>query len=414
MTVQFKLPDIGEGVAEANLVRWLVQEGERVDVDQPLAEVQTDKAVVQLPSPAAGRVNNLPWQEGATVPVGEVLVVIAATEEEPLIEQTLSPPPSPRRGEKDSQERRVLAAPSTRRLARELGVALTHLEGSGPQGRVMDEDVRRVAACAETMEAKANSNKPGTNEGGSLTHPTASSSASDKPASEDYTEELLSPIRRVIAERLTFSLSHKPHATHFDTLDVSALVGWRQRIRAAGEKNIGYLSVLIKIIAISLRDHPRLNAHYDEDRRVVQKFQPVHIGVAADTPQGLLVPVLHHVEEKNICQLADELKQKTEVARQGKLIPTEMSGSTFSVSNTGPLGGQRATPIINPPEVAILVIHPIEQRPVVKEGKLDIGWRMNVSLSFDHRVLDGGDAIRFTQTLESYTTCMDKLLLELK
>lgn len=390
MRVEFKLPDVGEGVAEADLLRWLVQEGESVAADQPLVEVQTDKAVVELPSPAAGKVLALHGKEGDTVAVGDVLVVIGDGEEEEAGEATK--PHSTRR-------RRVLAAPSTRRLAREMGVDLSQVKGTGPQGRVMDEDVRRFAAADGEGVQQAHDSQAET--------APASLPSSTIPAVEtaEVREEPLSPIRRVIAERLAFSVTRKPHATHFDTLDVSGLVAWRERLKQAGRQPVGILPVLLKMIGIALRRHPVLNTHYDEERGLVRTFGSIHIGMAADTPRGLLVPVIHHVEQKSIRQLAEEIRQKTEAARKGTLAPEEMRGGTFTVSNAGPLGGQWATPIINPPEVAILALHPVEQRPVVEEGKLTAGWRMNVSLSFDHRVLDGGGSDSF----HTYATNLHRL-----
>ncbi|MFS8514694.1 MAG: 2-oxo acid dehydrogenase subunit E2, partial [Planifilum fulgidum] len=221
----------------------------------------------------------------------------------------------------------------------------------------------------------------------------------------------------VIADRLLFSVTRKPHATHFDELNADGLVRWVQKRRREQEssgRRVSFLPVLLKMIAVTLRNHPAFNAHFDEDSQTVRTYQSISLGIAADTPRGLLVPVIPEVEKKSVEQIALELAEVTEAARNGTIRPERLKGSTFTVSNAGALGsGRWATPIINPPEVAILALHPVEQRPVVRDGQLAVGWVMNVSLSFDHRVLDGADAIRFTQTLARYVADPDRLLLEL-
>jgi len=412
VAVLFKLPDVGEGMAEAEVVRWLVRVGDRVELDQPVVEMQTDKAVVELPAPAAGRVTEIRWREGDTVPVGEVLLVIAdesggegqaeaekaAGAEANGVAGSAVPVPA------FSRRRRVPAAPSTRRLARELGVDITQIQGTGPQGRVTDEDVRRAAAARREPDA-------GPAEG--TASPASTKTAADLP----YREEPLTRTRRVIADRLLFSVTRKPHATHFDELNADGLVRWVQKRRREQEssgRRVSFLPVLLKMIAVTLRKHPAFNAHFDEDSQTVRTYPSVSLGIAADTPRGLLVPVIPEVEKKSVEQIALELAEVTEAARNGTIPPERLKGSTFTVSNAGALGsGRWATPIINPPEVAILALHPVEQRPVVRDGQLAVGWVMNVSLSFDHRVLDGADAIRFTQTLARYVADPDRLLLEL-
>jgi 2-oxoisovalerate dehydrogenase E2 component (dihydrolipoyl transacylase) len=405
MSVAFRLPDIGEGVAEAEVVRWLVAEGEEVEENQPVIEVQTDKAVVELPAPASGRVAQLCWKIGDVVPVGEVLYRLAGQEEEKHALRTQ--PEEPGGGEANKEgnfnakkRKRVLAAPSTRRLARDLGVDLLQVKGTGVHGRVTDDDVRRAAKSRDLLS----DGESGKTE--LLDVP---------PVSQEWVEESLTPTRRMIAERLLFSVTRKPHATHFDELPADGLVKWRNdrlRDNPAGPR-LTYMAILAKLVAVALKHHPHLNAHFDEDEQKVRKFSSISLGIATDTPRGLLVPVLHQADRKNIEQIARELGQLTEWAREGKLLPKHLKGSTFTISNAGALGGSWATPIINPPEVAILAIHPIEQKPVVREGALTVGWQMNVSLSFDHRVLDGADAIRFTKTLGEYVSDPARLVKEL-
>ncbi|GAA5345311.1 pyruvate dehydrogenase E2 component (dihydrolipoamide acetyltransferase) [Planifilum fimeticola] len=422
MAVDFKLPDVGEGMAEAEVVRWLVRVGDRVELDQPVVEMQTDKAVVELPAPAAGRVTEIRWREGDTVPVGEVLLVIAdesgekgkeETEKGVRTEANQKASGAASSASTFTRRRRVPAAPSTRRLARELGVDITQIKGTGSQGRVTDEDVRRAAAALQEPAA-ASLREPVSKPAQQVA---VSAVSTEAPADLPYREEPLTRTRRVIADRLLFSVTRKPHATHFDELKADGLVEWIQRRRREQESSgprISFLPVLLKMIAVTLRNHPAFNAHFDEDRQTVRTYQSVALGIAADTPRGLLVPVIAEVEKKSVEQIAGELAGLTEAARNGTIPPERLKGSTFTVSNAGALGsGRWATPIINPPEVAILALHPVEQRPVVRDGELSVGWVMNVSLSFDHRVLDGADAIRFTQTLARYVADPGRLLTEL-
>jgi 2-oxoisovalerate dehydrogenase E2 component (dihydrolipoyl transacylase) len=416
MSVTFTLPDVGEGVAEAEIVRWLVKPGELVEADQPVVEVQTDKAVVELPAPAAGRVAQINGKEGDVMRVGDVLLVIT----DPLAEAPSSQESSTAASVDEPvrfNRKRVPAAPSTRRLARELGVDITQVEGTGPNGRVTDEDVRRFHAAVgkapvtiSDMRVDEEEWVPIRDYAKEVAIPAEAARANGTPA---ITEEPLPATRRVIADRLLFSVTNKPHATHFDELNAEGLVAWFKKMKqewTPDDVRLTYTPVLMKLVAVTLLQHPAFNAHFDEQRRTVRRFSSVAIGFGADTPRGLLVPVVRNVEQKSIEQLAREVSALTKAAREGTLSPGDLRGSTFTISNAGALGGRWATPIINPPEVAILAIHPVQERPVVENGELTIGWRMNVSLSFDHRVLDGADAIRFTHTLGRYTEDPGRLL----
>ncbi|SMO70772.1 dihydrolipoamide acetyltransferase family protein [Melghirimyces algeriensis] len=442
--MKFRLPDVGEGVTEADVVRWLVKEGDEMEADQPIVTVQTDKAVVELPTPVAGTVESIYWSEGDTVPVGEALLAIQEKGTSEHLHKTQEPASGsepemiskgnrrePQDGWEDSatlsdgkRRRRALATPSTRRLARNLGVNIHEILGTGPAGRVMKEDVRRKAAeLADSYGVMALASQVTRSATKDLNGKKTGSEPSELPQApmiiekEDAgVEEPLSRTRRVIAERLLFSVTQKPHATHFDELNVEGLVAWRNRINKEAKQKqdrIGFLPILLKIVAVALRHHPLLNAHFNGEEKSIRRFSSVHLGVATDTPQGLLVPVIREVERKSILQIHSELQERITAAREGLLSREQMTGSTFTVSNAGSLGGVFATPIINPPEVAILALHPVEQRPVVEDGQLVPGWRMNVSLSFDHQALDGADAIRFTQRLGSFTSEPGRLLLEL-
>ncbi len=369
----FKLPDLGEGVVEAQLVRWLVKIGDQVEQDQPVCEVQTDKAIVEIPAPQAGRMIEVYGNEGDVIPVQSNLFALVKTGSS---SQTMK-----------RKKQKVLATPSVRRLARKWGVELEKVIGSGPGGRIMEEDIQKYAKTAHSSEQMVEQ------------------------------VESLSSIRQVIAKRLSFSVTHKPHVTHFDEIAAEGLVEWRSKCLSEKDPSLPrltYLPILLKILSHTLLQHPRFNAHFDEETQSLQTFPSVSIGIAVDTSQGLLVPVVQHVEQKTIKQLAVEVNQLIQLAREGKLTPQQMKGGTFTISNTGGLGGEWATPIIHPPEVAIIVTHPIKRKPIVTaDGQIVPAWRMNVSLSFDHRVLDGSDAIRFTQTLAKYTADPTRLMNEL-
>lgn len=354
--ITLDLSDIGEGLTEAELVRWLVKEGDQVDLDQPVCEIQTDKAVIDLPSPCQGVVVERKWQEGERIPVGQtVLVIEPKTSHQELI----------------VNKEQVLASPSTRRLAREHGINLSDVIATGENGVVLEQDVRN---WIEKKKMK-----------------TPSSSQS------------FSANRSRIGQKLLYSLSTRPHATHFDEINVEGLVSLREQLQQ--KSPISYTPILLKIIACTLEEHPNWNAHVDEKEQKVETFSSISIGLATHTSRGLVVPVIRQVEEKNIWELAKEVKLIVEQIRAGKVSIEQMRGSTFTLSNAGGYGGVGATPIIQPPEVAILATHKISQKPVVLEnGEIAARWRMNLSLSFDHRLFDGVDAIQFTQTFEKYTS----------
>jgi pyruvate dehydrogenase E2 component (dihydrolipoamide acetyltransferase) len=333
---EFKLPDLGEGLTEGEIARWLVEEGQEVGEDDPLVEIQTDKTTVEIPSPAAGKVARILVAEGEVVPVGTVLVVIgedgAAPDEQPHAEPA-----------------RVRATPLVRRLAQELGVELESLEGTGPQGRVTEEDVRGAAGPAQEVE--------------------------------EGRREKLRGVRRLVAEHMARAHGEVPPVTwveecDFGNLDLRRLV-----------------PVALKAVAESLREFPELNARLDRDEIVY--LDRYDIGVAVQTEQGLVVPVVRGCETKTVDELAEEVERLAEAARAGTLEPAELRDSTFTVTSAGKLGGLLTTPIVNHPEVAILSIGRIAERPVVRDGEVvarPVGY---VSVTFDHRVIDGARAAEF-------------------
>jgi pyruvate dehydrogenase E2 component (dihydrolipoamide acetyltransferase) len=328
---EFRLPDLGEGVAEGEIVRWLVAEGQDVAEDDPLVEIQTDKATVEVPSPAAGRVSRILVEEGAVVPVGELLVVIGG--------ETLEPGPGVSRP-------RVQATPAVRKLAGELGVDLAALAAEGPIG---EEAVRAAAGTAVGRR------------------------------------EPLRGVRRAVAEHLSRSHREVPAVTVVEECDFTHLA------RRRGDRS--YLPFVVHAVAAALGRHEALNARLDGDAIVY--LDAVHVGIAVQTDAGLVVPVVHEAPARSVDDLAVEVARLSEGARSGTLRPEELRGSTFTISSAGRLGGLFATPIVNHPEVAILGLHRIGPRPAVIDGAILVREIGLLSCTFDHRVVDGAVASAF-------------------
>jgi pyruvate dehydrogenase E2 component (dihydrolipoamide acetyltransferase) len=336
MAYEFKLPDLGEGVAEGEVARWLVQEGQDVAEDDPLVEIQTDKTTVEIPSPAAGKVVRILVREGELVPVGTPLVLIGDGE-------------APR-----VEPRKAQATPVVRRIAAELGVDLTALAGTGPGGRVTEEDVRAAASPREGER-----------------------------------REPLRGVRRLIAQHLTTAHREVPAVTVVEECDFTELS------RARGERS--YLPYLLAAAVAGLKEYPELNATLAGDEIVY--WERYDIGLAVQTAEGLVVPVLRAVDQKSVDELELEAGRLADGARAGTLEPGELKGSTFTVTSAGRLGGLFATPLVNHPEVAILGLHRIAPRPAVHEGEVavrEVGW---LSCTFDHRVIDGARASEFLLTI---------------
>lgn len=383
---EFKFPDVGEGIAEGEIVRWLVREGETVRAHQPLLEMETDKAVVELPSPCAGVVRELRGKQGETVPVGAVLAVI---EEEG---KAVAPQPvsvGVVGALEEAAEEPVLVLPKDRKLAAELAVDLSRMQGSGPQGRITGEDIRRAAeaAVAEKVEEEA---------GGEERIP-------------------LKGVRRSMARAMTASAFTAVHVTIMDRADAGGLRELRERERALAEGKglrLTYLPFIVKALTLVLERFPLLNSSLDEERQEIVLHRAIHIGFAVDTPDGLLVPVVRHARRKSILELAATLQGLSERARERVLAPAELRGGTFTVSNYGALGGIWGTPIINPPEAAILGVGRIEETPVVRQGQVTARPLVPLSLTFDHRLIDGATAQRFMNALVEHIENPDLILLE--
>jgi pyruvate dehydrogenase E2 component (dihydrolipoamide acetyltransferase) len=365
MAYEFKLPDLGEGLTEGEIASWLVSEGDEIAEDQPLVEIQTDKTTVEIPSPAAGTVAKILVEEGATVPVGTVLVVIGDDGAAPADEEQPRAEPAPQQeaaaaetaAVRPAPTGRVRATPLVRRVADELGVDLVTVTGTGPQGRITEDDVR--AAAAGPGEAGA-------------------------PAGGERREPLRG-VRRLIAEHLTTSHREVPAVTVVEECDFTALDGVR------GERS--YLPYVLQATVEGLRAVPELNARLDGDEIVY--LERYDLGLAVQTEQGLVVPVLRGADSRSLDELEAEAARLAEAARTGSLKPEELRGSTFTVSSGGKFGGLFATPLVNHPEVGILGVHRIAERPVVRDGEIVVRKIGLLACTFDHRVVDGVRASAF-------------------
>jgi len=377
MAFELRLPDVGEGVAEGEIVRWLAAEGAAVREDDLLVEVLTDKANMEIPSPVAGVLSRILAQPGQTVKVGEVIALIetesrAASPSAPEKAVAVTPPPAPPSipSGHPSHEGDVLATPAVRKLAKDLGADLSGVAGTGPGGRVSEEDVRKAAA-------------------GSV------------PADGEEAAEERIPFRgrrRLAAKKMSLAKSTVPHALLVDEADVTNLLAMREALREIAEREgvkITVLPFLVQAVVTALRIHPAMNSSLDEERGEIVRKKRYDIGMAVDAEDGLVVPVIRNAGEKTIVELAWEIERLAEAARGGKLPLSDLSGGTFTVTSVGSIGGLFSYPVINVPEAAILGVHKIVKRPVFREGAVVARDMMYLSLSFDHRLIDGGTATRF-------------------
>lgn len=398
---EFKLPDIGEGVAEAEIVEWLVEVGDAVKEGQAIVAVMTDKATVEMEAPAEGVILERHGDVGAMMPVGTVLFTLETGEELPseapgsgqdaqVREQRptgSTPQPSGTSFDKEAgKERHILASPAVRKRARTLGIDLSTIATSGAQ--VRHEDLDRYFLEKGTKSVTAN-RKP-------LLH---------------GVEQPVTGLRRQIARRMQEAKQHIPHFTFVDELDVTALEQHRADLnRQRGERPpLHFLPFLVAAMCRALRDFPMLNAHYDDAREVLIRFEAVHVGIATQTEGGLMVPVLRDANGMDVWQIAEGIARLAARARSGEIGSAELSGSTITVSSLGKLGGIAATPIVNRPEVAILAPHRVIDRPVLIDGGIEPRKIMNLSISCDHRVVDGYTAAAFVQAIRQTLTALDFL-----
>jgi pyruvate dehydrogenase E2 component (dihydrolipoyllysine-residue acetyltransferase) len=436
----FALPDLGEGLAEAEIVKVLVKEGDVIREDAPLLEVETDKAQVEIPSPLSGRVLKIHVQPHQTVRVGEVLVTFADAADTPASSPALAIPPAARPasegrdGGVQAVERApqrtgpVPATPATRRLARELGVDLREVQGSGPGGRVMDDDVRS-AASLRTEERHPPDPAPapiltavsGRAEPSMPPRPLTPAGLEPPPLPRfeqwgPIERQPLSHLRRTIAERMTLAATLIPHVTHFDRADITELDAIITRnLESARARGVALTltSFLLKAVALALQEHPQFNASLDSTAGEVIVKRYVHLGVAVATERGLIVPVLRDVNRKPLLELARELGALAVRVREGKATLDDLRGGTFTITNIGSLGGTGAIPIINYPEVAILGVARGRLEPVVREGQIVPRMLLPLSLTFDHRVADGADGARLASAIIRRLERPEELLLDL-
>ncbi|MFQ5898341.1 MAG: dihydrolipoamide acetyltransferase family protein [Candidatus Methylomirabilia bacterium] len=418
MPREFRLPDLGEGLTEAEIVKVLVSEGEEVKEDQLLLLVETEKAQIELPSPYGGRVAKIHIRPGERVKVGTVLFTFEELGKAAVPGPTPSaaPPPTveplaPRTGAP------APASPATRRLARELGVDLASLRGSGPGGRITDEDVRAAAGgapAAAGAPAVAGFEAPPETVERLPLHV----ALPPLPRFEQWgavEREALRAVRRRTAEHMALAWATIPHVTHFDQADITDLEALRrghQALAQAWGADLTLTLFLVKAVTLALQAHPRLNASLDHERGELVLKRYYQIGVAVDTDRGLIVPVLRDVERRRVKELAVELTELVKRTREGRVTVEELRGGTFTVTNVGPSGGTGATPIINYPEVAILGVGRALEQPVVREGQIVARLVLPLCLSFDHRAIDGAEAARFVGTLVEILEDPGRLLLE--
>ncbi|MBN3524811.1 dihydrolipoamide acetyltransferase family protein [Paenibacillus apiarius] len=440
--MEFKLPDVGEGIHEGEIGKWLIKEGERVSCDQPIVEVLTDKVNAELTAPAGGVVRKLMFAEGDKVEVGEVLFLldeegratlggIGEAEQAAAAPSPAVSPPAESRIASVHPPRRARAAPYVRQLARQLKIDMEQVTAGGADGRITEEDLRRYADTREAgdpasavSEATA-SGRSGSDGGVALqTHhpsrpPADSVSAARMDSETPSCAEERIPLRGVrlkIAERLVKAATIIPHVTQVDELEADALQALRERLQpiaAERQVKLTYLPFFIKALVIALKEFPAFNASLDDGSKEIVLKRYYHIGIATDTPDGLIVPVIRHADKKTLFQLAEEIARLTLQAREGKLALEQITGGTFTISNVGPIGSLLATPIINHPEAAILALHKMEPRMVVRNGEGVIRLMMNMALSFDHRLIDGADAIRFTNRMKRLLEHPDLLWAEM-
>ncbi len=410
MARTFKLPDLGEGISEGEILKVLVGAGATVQEDQPLFEIETDKAAIEIPSPYAGRIAQIHVREGERVAVGAVLVTFAETDGEVAAERSgptkSAAQPTPREG---VGQRPVLATPATRRRARELNVDLAALSGSGPGGRVTTDDVEAFARRAAPSPKAPPS--PRRSAGRSIEIPPLPDFAQWGPVER----EPLRSLRRRIAERMTLSYALIPHVSHFDRADITALEAFRKRHQAQGREHDAQLTLttfVLKAAVAALKRHPRFNASLDDDAGEIVLKRYYHLGVAVDTERGLIVPVVRDVDRKSVWELAAELGQIAERTRAGKAELDELRGGTFTITNIGSLGGTGMVPIINYPEVAILGLARAREEAVVRDGQIVARLMLPLSLTFDHRIADGADAARFVADIVRDLEDPDRLLLD--
>jgi len=405
MVTDFRFPDLGEGVVEGEIRKWLVKEGDDVKRDQTLAQIETDKALVEMPSPTDGMILRLYHAEGDVIKVGEILATIGEEGETPVPERKSSVsvvgelPEAPETVVKPVPETRlaapaepaILATPAVRKLARDLGVDISLVEGTGPEGRILEHDVRGF----KPVEATVPKMRPRFDFYG-------------------YVERVpVRGVRRVTAKRMIESQTRAAHVTSMDMADVTDLVALREREKEVAQRqniHLTFMPYVVKAVVEALKAYPILNSTFDDGAEEVIIKKYYNIGMAVATEEGLLVPVIKGADQQTILELASEIQRLTDLASSRKINLADLKGGTFTITNYGAVGGTYGTPIINYPEVAILGTGRIVDAPLVKDGEVRVRKVMHLSLSFDHRVLDGAEAASFLNEVKKHLENPGQLL----
>ncbi|MDN3426021.1 dihydrolipoamide acetyltransferase family protein [Microbacterium sp. APC 3898] len=466
MAFEFRLPDIGEGIHEGEIVKWFVKAGDTIEEDDILVEVQNDKAVVEIPSPVSGTVEEVLVEEGTVAVVGDILVRIdapdaeemnfkgdhgdkeeaapevkeeteeqvqsgtaesgqevdkaPAKEEEPKEQTGAGAQPQADSTEEAYPNARVISMPSVRKFARDNDVDIKQVTGSGNNGRILREDVEAFMNGDQKAAAPAASEAPQETTQEAAAESTDKVAAAPKAAAAPEgefpeTREKMSGIRKAIAKAMVHSKHTAPHVTLMDEVDVTELVAHRKKFKdIAAEKEIKltYLPYVVKALVSTLREFPALNTSFDDETSEVIQKHYFNIGIAADTEKGLMVPVIKNADRKSIFAISDEINGLATKARDGKLTAAEMKGASCSITNIGSAGGQWFTPVINHPEVAILGIGRIAEKPVIKNGEIVAAPVLALSLSFDHRMIDGATAQHALNHIKRLLSQPELLLME--
>ncbi len=423
MAFEFHLPDIGEGVVEGEIVAWKVKVGDVVLMDQPIVEIMTDKATVEIPSPRAGRIAKINYADGQICPVGQVLLVIdeaggkaaaAAPEHSPAPQLQIAghlPESLPTASgtaptvaipviDATVDRTRTLATPATRRIARQLGITIDRVPATGKRGRVTTDDVRSFATAPASVAPIVAQLAPAPAAAIAPSRAFAPIAIANAGAEERIP---LRGVRKKVAEAMTRSKQTAAHFTYVEEIDMTELVALRARAKGrAAERGtkLTYLPFICKAVVSGLKKWPMLNASLDESTQEIVRKKYYHLGIAAQGPQGLAVSVLRDADRRSIFELSREIERLGEAVRAGTATRDELTGSTFTISSLGKLGGVLATPIINFPEVAILGVHKIDEKPAVRGGQIVIRQLMNLSISVDHRLADGWDGAMFLQDVK--------------
>lgn len=455
---EFKLPDLGEGMHEAEIRRWLIKPGDTVKLDQPMVEVETDKAVIEIPSPIAGRIDSIRVEEGTMAQLGQVLVVFAnatgktaSTDDAPPVRtdesktptnspitqaiataMTSAPPDVSQGTTATATHQRVLAAPAVRKRAFELGIDIEQVTPSQPSGRITLDDIQAFVEQQKQAPATSDAQKlvPTTPVAASPTSPAPAVQASNgatKTASAGITarkettplvdeRQPLTGLRRRIAEHMERSWRTVPHASAFDEVDTTELVALRQSLKPVAEQRgirLTYMPLLVKLLIPVLKEFPIFNASFDEEKREIIYKRSYHIGIAADSPEGLLVPVLRNADQLTLLEVAKQLEHLVEGSQKRTLTVLEASGSTFTLNNIGSFGGSGGAPIINYPEVAILAVGKMQEKAIVRNGAIIVRTMMPLTLTFDHRLIDGGATGKFLARFKELVEHPQRLMLDM-